>query len=136
MSRDIFVQDLPPGVATVDDIPDDFEPRSIDLRRADIIAAITEIAPYADFTHPAWGTIDLPGTTIVAADGPGVWLRGETIDVDLGDDELVQDFAFHLRGGGIEADRLVAKVLRRLKLRALDPSSDSGFFIDPDTQRD
>jgi hypothetical protein len=132
MSRDIFVQDLPPGATTVDDIPEDFEPRSIGLRRADIIAAITEIVPYADFSDPGWGTIDLPGTTIVASDGPGVWLRGETIEVNLGDDEQVDGFAFHVRGGGIEADRLVAKILRRLKLRALDPSSDSGVFVDPD----
>ncbi len=135
MSRDILVQDFPPGVTTVDDIPDDFEPQAIDLRRADVIAAIKEIAPYADFADPAWGRIDLPGLRVAASDGPGEWVSGDTIEVNLGDDEEVMGFAFHVRGG-IEADRLVAKILRRLKLRALDPSSDSGFFVDPDARED
>jgi hypothetical protein len=127
MSRDIFVQDIPPDARTIDDIPDGFEPRPIGLRRADVV----EIAPYADFADPSRGRIDLPGTTMTAFDAGSGWLRGDSIEVNLGDDEEVVHFAFHVRGG-IEALRLVARILGRLKLRALDPASDSGFFVDPD----
>lgn len=52
MSWDIFVQDLPSDTKTIEDIPDDFVPRPLGLR-SDIIAAILNVAPYANFTDPA-----------------------------------------------------------------------------------
>ena len=51
MSWDIYIQDLPAGARTVDDIPDDFVPAPIG-RRSFIIGRIKEVAPAADFTDP------------------------------------------------------------------------------------
>lgn len=56
MSWDILIQDVPVGVASVADIPDDFVPASIGLR-ADLIVAIREIAPTSDFSDPSWGEL-------------------------------------------------------------------------------
>lgn len=44
MSWDTFVQDLPPGIASISDIPDDFEPSPIGLR-SDIIAKVSALYP-------------------------------------------------------------------------------------------
>jgi hypothetical protein len=57
MSFDIFVQDIPTDIESVDDIPDDFTPRPIG-RRSVVLAAIQKVAPHAEFASPEWGTID------------------------------------------------------------------------------
>jgi len=51
MSWDIFVQDLPPDVRTIRDIPDHFKPPPLGARSA-LIQAIRAIAPSVDFTDP------------------------------------------------------------------------------------
>ena len=114
MSWDIYVQDIPPSVKSVSEMPDDFEPRPLG-RRADIIARIREIVPSADFTSPSWGQIDGPDFSI---------------EVSMGNLEQVESFAFHVRGGDLAAI-VVADILRHLGYRALDPSSPSGIF-EPD----
>lgn len=111
MSWDIFVQDLPIGISTLRDVPDDFEPKPIGTR-TQIIKAIQETVPEADFTDPSWGNID----------GPGL-----SIEVNLGHDEEVTGFAFHVRGGGMAAG-VVAAILKRLNLSAIDTGADSGIF--------
>jgi hypothetical protein len=111
MSWDIYVQDIPPSVKSVSEMPDDFEPRALG-RRADIIARIREIVPSADFTSPSCGQIDGPDFSI---------------EVSIGNLEQVESFAFHVRGGDLAAI-VVADILRHLGLRALDPSSPSGIF--------
>jgi hypothetical protein len=112
MSYDIFVQDIPSSVHRVEDIPEDFRPRSIG-RRSDIIAVITAVAPVADFADPSWGIIEDAG-----------W----SIEVNLGEEEDVSGFAFHLRGGGEEPLSIVAEILNRLNLRAFAPDTDNGLF--------
>ena len=111
MSWDIFVQDLPEGVTTIDDIPKDFAPQPLGPRST-IISKILEVVPSADFSDPAWGQID-----------------GEnwSIEVNLGASELCHSFAFHVRGGD-EAAGVVAAVLEHLHLRALDPGGEGGIF--------
>ncbi|GAB4010896.1 hypothetical protein [Nocardioides ultimimeridianus] len=54
MSWDISVMDLPSDVASVADMPDDFEPQPLGSR-ADLITAIREVAPSADFSDPSRG---------------------------------------------------------------------------------
>ncbi len=103
MSWDIFVQDIPVGAATVGDIPNDFVPATIG-RRSDIIEKIKEVAPFANFSDPAWGTID-------GADF--------SIEVSLGSDDIIDSFAFHVRGSDLAA-ALVSEILTRLNLRAFD----------------
>ena len=111
MSWDIFVQDLPPDAATVADIPDDFEPAPL-MERSALIERIRGVVSEADFGDPAWGRIEGPGFSI---------------EVNIGNEDPVRGFAFHVRGGDL-AVGIVADVLERLGLRALDPGSGSGFF--------
>ena len=111
MSWDIYVQDSPPSVKSVSEMPGDFEPRPLGSR-ADIIARIREVVPTADFTSPSWGLIDGPEFSI---------------EVSMGNLEQVDSFAFHVRGGHLAAF-VVADILRQLGFRAFDPSSPSGIF--------
>ncbi|MGL6075977.1 MAG: hypothetical protein ACRC8S_17610 [Fimbriiglobus sp.] len=110
MSFDVFVQDLPSDARTVADIPEGYVPRPIG-RRADIIASILRVAPTTDFTNPTWGLID-------GADF--------SIEVNIGHEEVLESFAFHIRGGQ-EGLLIVAAILQHLGLRALCPTA-SGFF--------
>lgn len=112
MSWDIFVQDLPEGIAHVDQIPDGFKPRPICDRSA-ILDAIRSVAPHAVTTDPTWVTIEVPGEY--------------QIEVNLGHEESQTSFAFHVRGGP-EARGVIGLVLDSLDLRALDPSSETGLF--------
>jgi len=73
---------------------------------------IQEVVPSADFTDPAWGKIDT---------------AGYSIEIDMGDQEELDGFAFHVRGGD-EAAVVVAAILDHLQLRALDPSAENGLF--------
>ena len=54
MSWDISIQHLPEGVATIDEIPDDFTPGPLGLRSG-VIADILRVVPDVDFTDPTWG---------------------------------------------------------------------------------
>lgn len=112
MSYDLFVQDLPPDLDTVDDIPDDFAPRSLGSRAA-LIAQIVAILPAVDFSDPSWGV-----------------LSGDdfSVEINLGDKDEVPSFALHLRGG--ERALLTAQhLLDELGLDALDPQVESGLFV-------
>ncbi len=110
MSWDIFVQDLPRDVKSFDDMPDDFQPSPIG-HRSKIIEQIVEVIPNANFSDPSWGIID-----------GNDW----SIEVSMGNDEICDGFAFHIRGGET-AVGFVAAILDRLGLRAFDPQS-GGFF--------
>jgi len=85
MSWDIYVQDIPPSVKSISEMPDDFEPQPLGTR-GDIIARIREVIPNADFTSPSWGQIDGPDFSI---------------EVSMGALEQVVSFAFHVRGGDL-----------------------------------
>jgi hypothetical protein len=111
MSFDVFVQDLPGDARTVADIPDDFAPRPLG-RRADILAGILRVVPGADFSDPTWGRIDS---------------AGYSIEVNIGPEDPVQGFAFHIRGAQ-DALVVVANILAELRLRAIAPGTKSGFF--------
>ena len=111
MSWDIFVQDLPPGIASVDDIPDSFVPSPIGLR-SEIIAKLSALYPECDFADPSWGVLDLPGCSI---------------ELNLGSSEQLDSFAMHVRGDEC-APNVVAHILGELGMRALDLSSTSGLF--------
>jgi hypothetical protein len=111
MSWDIFVQDLPSGINSVAEIPDDFMPSTIGPRRS-IVEAITAATPDIDFSDPTWGRIE------------GV---GYSIEVNIPDEDPVDSFAFHVRGGDL-AVGVIADILERLRLRAIDPQSDTGLF--------
>jgi hypothetical protein len=111
MSWDIFVQDIPKEANSPADIPDDFKPKPIGLR-SEVIGKILTVVPFADFSDPSWGIIDG---------------QGFSIEVNLGDNEMLNGFAFHVRGGDLAAFA-VADILERLGRRAFDPNSKTGIF--------
>jgi len=106
---------LPDGVDCVADIPDDYIPVPVGPR-AEVLAAVLDVAPFADFTAPTWGRIDTPAFSV---------------EVNLSADDPVQSFALHVRGGDTVIGFL-ADLLIRLDAQALDPQSDTGIFS-PDT---
>jgi hypothetical protein len=113
VSRDIFVQDLPARILSVEDIPEDFVPRALEVTRSEVMSAIRAVAPKADLSDPSW----------IALQSPGKY----HIEVNLGPNEQLESFAFHMRGGW-EAEQLIKRILDSLNLRALDSESDSGLF--------
>ena len=111
MSWDIFVQDIPPNIRTVADIPDTFQPHPL-CERAELIRRIKEFAPAVDFADPSWGALEAPTFSV---------------EFNLGDQEVVQSFALHVRGADAAAG-FVAELLTHLGFRAFDPQSESGLF--------
>ena len=111
MSWDIFVQDLPPDVKGVADIPEDFVPQPIGSRSR-VIDAIRAAAPFAKFTNDTLAQLDAPDISI---------------EITIGANDPLRGFAFHVYGGD-RSVRVVADILSRLQLRALDPLSHSGIF--------
>lgn len=113
MSWDIFVQDLPPSAKTLEDIPDDFEPKKI-FNRADLIRRIKAIVPNADFSRPAWGVVE--SSTVC-------------LEFNLGESEEMTGFAIHARGFKDDAVT-IAKVLDHLQVRALDSQTGDFFSLE------
>jgi len=111
MSWDIFVQDLPRDAKSIEDIPQDFRPKPI-LPRKRIVEVFKEVAPFTDFSDPTWWNVDCDAFSI---------------EVNIRAEDPCSGFALHVRGSS-EAAGFVAEVLQRLGVRALDPSSETGFF--------
>lgn len=111
MSWDIFVQELPPGITAVDEIPEDFRPGPIG-RRHEIVAGITRVVPSVDLSNPDWGRIETAGFSV---------------EINLGPDDPVTSFAFHVRGDD-DAAHLIADILDELGLQAFDPQAPGGVF--------
>jgi hypothetical protein len=116
MSRDVFVQDIPPDVVKVADIPADFKPRPI-ADHDELVRGILEAAPEADFSDPDWGTIDADGYSI---------------EIGIKRRDPMYSFAFHVRDATGEADHVIAAILRVLDLRAFDIDAPSGIFVAPE----
>lgn len=115
MSWDIFVMDIPSDVRRVEEIPEDFKPAPL-MSRGALIERIMAIVPTADFSDPTWGNIEGPDYSI---------------EVNIGEDDPVSSFAFHVRGSGDAAAGVVAAILSDLGLRAVDTAADDttgGFF--------
>jgi hypothetical protein len=111
MSWDVFVQDIPQSIRSVDEIPSNFQPASIG-RRTELISRILEVVPFADFSDPTWGRIDSTAFSI---------------EVNIGEKDPVCSFTFHARGDEMAAE-VIAEILLHLGLRAFDPQAPSGLF--------
>jgi hypothetical protein len=111
VSWDLFIQDLPQGINSISEIPDHFRPQPLGPRH-ELISRIKELVPSADFSDPSWGVIDGPGYSI---------------EVNMGAAEEVDSIGLHVRGGDLVVG-LIADLLDQLKVRALDPQSDTGIF--------
>jgi hypothetical protein len=113
MSWDLFVQKFPIGAKSISDLPKDFHSEQISTRTK-LIAKIRDLVPEADFSNPAWGL-----------------LKGEnfSLEINLGEDEMVSDFAFHAQGLGGDAS-LISDLLNHLQLRAVDSWTGDFFCVD------
>jgi hypothetical protein len=112
MSWDIFVQDIPKGIKSVQEIPDGWMPEGGIAVRDEVLRVIREVLPTANLSNPAWITIDDPDCCM---------------EISLDEKERVDSFAFFVRFGEC-APVAVGEILGRLGLRAFDTSSDSGLF--------
>ena len=113
MSWDIFVQELPPGIKDIAEIPSDFRPKNV--RRSEIIHLIQCAIPEVDFSDPTWGNLD------------GL---GYSIEISIGNEEEASGLALHVRGSPAAAP-MVCKILRAVEslgITALDGSQPGGLF--------
>jgi hypothetical protein len=115
MSWDIFAVNVPLVFESIEEIPSDFKPKPLG-KRSVVIARIKRIVPTADFSDPSRGQIEKDG-----------W----SIELDMGNDETCEDFAFHVRGDGDEAVEVVARILDGLGIRGFDPQAGRLFVTGP-----
>jgi hypothetical protein len=114
VSRDIFVQDIPEGITTVDDIPDDWQPQPLPFGHSEVIEALRELATEVDASDPEWPHVSLPGVDA---------------DVDVADRSPLESFALHVRAADPGAANVfIGELLKRLGVGAFDPESESGIF--------
>src|ERR1700675_523965 len=106
MSWDLFIQDLPAGVNSIQEISPDFRPQPF-LARDRIVEVVKELAPSTDFSKPKWWRIETPEFSI---------------EINIGLEDPSNGFALHIRGGE-HVVGFVHELLTRLGVRALDPSS-------------
>ena len=112
MSWDLFAMKLPREARSVDDLDAAYAVPPIGPRDA-VIEAIASVVPTADFSDPSWGLIDTPEASI---------------EVNLGNEQIVDSFALHVRGGGVAVLTLITDLLAAVDVRAIDGSS--GDFFD------
>ncbi|MFL6059749.1 MAG: hypothetical protein ACJ72E_00860 [Marmoricola sp.] len=110
MSWDISIMDLPDDVVSVADIPDAFEPQPLGSRD-ELIAAIRDVAPSADFSDPSWGELATPDFVI---------------EFNMGREEVVNSVMLHVRGAGPVVEFIDA-LLTHIGRRAID-CSEGEFF--------
>jgi hypothetical protein len=114
VSRDIFVQDIPEGITTVDEIPDDWEPRPLPFGHSEVVAAVLELGPDADTSDPEWMHVNLAGVDV---------------EVNVANVSPLGSFALHVRAADPgHADAFIGRLLERLGVRAFDSESASGIF--------
>jgi hypothetical protein len=121
VSRDIFIQDIPPNIHSVEEIPDSWRPSPLPFGHAEVVAAVREIVPSADFTAPTWGQVEIPGASI---------------EVNVSDKPQLDSFALHVRAvDQAAADQFIAQLLDRLDVRGFDPENETGLFSAPEPIR-
>lgn len=117
VSRDVFIQDIPPNIHSVAEIPDSWRPSPLPFGHAEVVAAVQELCPSADFTDPTWGQVEIPGASI---------------EVNVSDNSQLDSFALHVRAADkAAADKFIAQLLDRLNVRAFDPETETGLFKSP-----
>lgn len=111
MSWDVYIQDLPDGVRSTSEIPDEFRPRPLGPRE-EIIEKLRRAAPDFRFADSKWGEIEFPGGSI---------------EVGVGDEDPCEGVALFVRGDGEAVERVIA-IVQALGGKALDTGNESGVF--------
>lgn len=114
MSRDIFVQDIPDDISSVDAIPDGWKPQPLPFGHAQVLEAVRELAPEADAADPEWILVTMPGVDV---------------EVNVTKAHPLESFALHVRAADpVAANAFIGRLLDRLGARAFDPESEGGIF--------
>jgi hypothetical protein len=112
MSWDIFVQDIPKGIKSAQEIPDGWMPEGGIAARVEVLRVIREVLPTANLSDPTWIQIDDADCCM---------------EISLHEKERVDSFAFFVRFGD-RTPVAIGEILRKLGLRAFDTSAESGLF--------
>jgi len=112
MSWDLFVQDWG-DVNSLDEIPDDFQPKPIG-KRSKVIAQLKSAEPSIDFSNPSWGILEN---------------QHFSIEFNMGDSEELDSFAMHVRGDEL-AIPCIGNILSALELKAASGSTPYFFDIE------
>jgi len=113
MSYDVVAVDLPAEFKSFDDVPSDWE-WTPSRPRAQLIEQIQSAAPGMENLETGWGTLDGDG-----------W----SIELNVGEDELCNNFMLHIRGGD-EVMLTVAAILRATGFRPINEELE-GLVEDP-----
>lgn len=108
---------FPPDVATVDEIPDDWDPPSLGAGR-DVRVALAEVLPGIEYSPGGWGDYEGPGFSI-------------STPVSEADDASVAGVTLFIHGNSEAAAHAALAVADALKARAFDTGS--GDFLTADS---
>jgi hypothetical protein len=100
MGWDVLFQDLPAGVRTIAEVPEDFRPKMLG-RRHELLRRIARALPEVDFSDPAWGVLD--GSDF-------------SVEINIGASAVTDAIMLHVHGqggGAIEAVRRIARAIER-----------------------
>lgn len=93
MSWDVYFQDLPAGIRSVEEVPDDFQPGPL-CGRAELLAVIRSVLPDIDLSDATWGVVERDDFSI---------------ELDLGSEDPNEGFALHMRDRGAHGLRLARR---------------------------
>lgn len=113
MSRDVFAFVAPPGLARMEDLPENYRMPSMGSRD-EVIGTIRRLAPQVDESDPTW----------LVVQGPDYLL-----DVSLGSEPDIESFMFFVRAGANWA-RLLLAIAGALGATLFDTSS-GAFLTEP-----
>ena len=112
MSWDIYAMGgLPTNIQNVREMPSGFKATPIGSRQ-EVLDKLIALLPGVDASDPSWPVLDGPDCSI---------------EINLGDSDPCEGFAFHVRGGE-SAVPVISGILEAFGMRALDPQSETGFF--------
>ena len=113
MSWDVLILAVPPGIRSVADLPDGFDPAIGPL--SDVLQVLGDLFPSINLHDPTWG--------VLVADS-------YSMEFNIGEDDPCRSIMLHVRGdeAAIEA---IQKLCHRTGWRALDMSA--GELIDFDS---
>ena len=111
----VTVQGIPAGVTSVHDFPPDWRPEPLPFTRAEIIAAVAEVADDADFSDPGGGRLSRPGVQLEFRIPDGERFKSLLIGFGTSDRTLV--------------DPILRDILDRLGVGAFDAEAPGNVFV-------
>jgi len=111
----VTAYDIPPGVTSVQELPADWDPQPLPLTRGQVVEAVLDAAPDAEF----------PETGSVRVTRPGLEL-----EISIPDGELFKSFVLSFGAADrTVVDPILREILGRLDVRAFDADAPGQIFI-------